>query len=363
MSDSVNGDEDNGPRNHPVFYFKDGSAIFKVTFIFLSLLSHLTRHNIYQLTSRECPEGVLYKLHPGLLGARSTFFESLFSLPRSPESPEQIISEGKIDGNPIELPSCISQEDWDSLLTYLFLGPSMHPKSLDFLTSVMKLSAFFDIEDGITHATQELQRLGDQLQPALQFELARCFRVDAWIDPAFRRLMKMSLRSLDSYEVAQIGHHGYFWLTQTKAKISALRSKIAFHVPPIVNSGDCDTPATCMVSWTREWEERVRQLLHHPDTPISCLALLDQLRNTHIEGLYNECQDLTVTWIWGKRLLTREEELVDEAIKVLMDLQTDQPLRAALSESIRVFHGWLFCPNSCRNSCLNSRQVGAQVGA
>ncbi|KAJ6570735.1 hypothetical protein B0H10DRAFT_1964570 [Mycena sp. CBHHK59/15] len=89
-----------------------------------------------------------------------------------------------------------------------------------------------------------------------------------------------------------------------------------------------------MISWNREWQERVWQLIHHPDTPISCLDLLDQLRNTHIDGLCDRCQDLTVRWIWGKSLLTQEEGLVDEAIEALMALQTGEPIRAALSASI-----------------------------
>ncbi|KAJ7915719.1 hypothetical protein B0H13DRAFT_1871839 [Mycena leptocephala] len=179
----------------------------------------------------------------------------------------------------------ISRVNFDFLLTYLYMGPRhVHLieeddflLSQDFLVSVIKLSSFFDIDDGIK---REFIRRGNKLHPALQFELARCFGIDPWIEHAFRRLMDMSLTSLDSAQVAQIGHCGYFWLTQTKAKIQALRTKIAFHVPPIVNSPDCNTADTCLQSWTREWEERVRQFIHHPEQPISCVTLLHQLSAT-----------------------------------------------------------------------------------
>ncbi|KAJ7727443.1 hypothetical protein DFH07DRAFT_999985 [Mycena maculata] len=314
MSPEPSEEEVPGNRHHPKFYFADGTAIFR-------------------LSSRDCPAGILYKLHAGLLAQRSTFFSSLFSLAREPHFPGNILSEGKFDENPIELPYSISQPDFDGLLTYLYVGPSMYPDSEDFLVSVMKLSAFFDIADGIEFTTREFVRRGDDLHPALQFELARCFQIDEWIEPAFRRLMELDLLSLDAFQVSQIGHMGYFWLTQTKAKVQNLRKQIAFHVPPLVNSDTCDTPGTCMYSWTREWEERVRQLIHHPEEPISCLNLLDQLRNVHIDGLCNECQDLTVTWIWGKCLLTQEEQIIDEAIQELMDLQTERPLRIALGEN------------------------------
>ncbi|KAJ7474572.1 hypothetical protein B0H11DRAFT_2235950 [Mycena galericulata] len=208
----------------------------------------------------------------------------------------------------------------------------MYPDSEDFLISVM--TAFLDIADGTEFTTREFTRRGNRLHPALQFELGRCFRIDSWIGKAFRRLMNMRLVTLDAFQVSQIGHLGYFWLTQTQFKIQELRTKIAFHVPPAVNSGDCDTPGTCGHSWTREWEERVRQLIHHPEEPISCLDLLDQLRDVHIDGLCNGCQDLTVTWIWGTGLLTQEESLVDDAVEALMDLQTERPLRIALSDSV-----------------------------
>ncbi|KAJ7766581.1 hypothetical protein B0H14DRAFT_3592498 [Mycena olivaceomarginata] len=149
-----------------------------------------------------------------------------------------------------------------------------------------------------------------------------------------QQLMDLPLTALTAAQVAQIGHSGYLYLTQTKAKIQALRTKIAFHVPPIVNSPDCETPGTCLFTWNREREERVRVLIHHPEHPISCLVLLDQLRNVYVPGLCDGCQDLTVRWIWGKCLLTQEETLIDEAVASLMVLQVEQPLRQALRESV-----------------------------
>lgn len=103
---------------------------------------------------------------------------------------------------------------------------------------------------------------------------------------------------------------------------------------PLVSHADCVTSNACMHSWNREWEERVHQLIHHPEQPITCLDLLDQLRNVHIDGLCDGCQDLTVTWIWGKCLLTKEDCFVEEAIEELMKLQTDELVRAALSASV-----------------------------
>ncbi|KAJ7731738.1 hypothetical protein B0H16DRAFT_1733098 [Mycena metata] len=218
-----NADGNNGPesRRHPQFYFTDGNTVF-------------------MLKSADHPDGILYRLHSGLLAHRATFFASLFALPRHLGCTQEILTEGTTDDNPIELPYGLMMVDFDHLLTYLFTGPSMYPNTEAFLVSVMKLSAMFEIADGMHYTIREFTLRGDGVHPALQFELARCFDIDDWLEPAFRRLMKMSIIDLDSSHVAQIGHSGFYWLARLKTQVQELRTKIAFHVPPIVTA-NCST--------------------------------------------------------------------------------------------------------------------------
>ncbi|KAK6984855.1 hypothetical protein R3P38DRAFT_3332723 [Favolaschia claudopus] len=190
----------------------------------------------------------------------------------------------------------------------------------------MAMSALFDIEDGMKYVKSD--------PAALQFELGRCYGIEAWVERAFYRLMKDDLSSLTLNEVSQIGLTGFFWLARTKARIQSARNTIAFNVPPLVNAEGCRTVERCMEAWKCEWEYSVRQLLHHPEQPISCVDLLDQLRNSHIAGLCYGCQDLTVTWLWGKSLFTDEERFVEQAIAELMKVQRDEPIRAALRDSV-----------------------------
>ncbi|KAF8133094.1 hypothetical protein K438DRAFT_1704178 [Mycena galopus ATCC 62051] len=304
-------------RRHPDFYYYDGQAIL-------------------ELTSSDCPEGILYNLHPGVLGERGSFFKSLFSLPRGPGCAPALLFEGTADENPIKLSYCVTRMDFDFLLTYLYMGPSVHPKSNEFFISVMRLSSFFEIQDGMEYAKAELERRGNCIHPAVQFELARSFRIDEWIEPAFRRLLDMPIVQLSSTHALQIGHFGYFWLTQTKAKMIELRTHLAFNVPPVVNSARCKTKVTCGLSWSEEWRGNVRNLIHHPDKPIRCLDLLHQLRNVHITGLCDDCQDLTVTWLWGKPFMTKEWELIEEAIAALQALQVNEPVRVVVNNNTRV---------------------------
>ncbi|KAJ7626133.1 hypothetical protein FB45DRAFT_1060640 [Roridomyces roridus] len=300
---------DTGPQRHPRFYFADGTAIFK-------------------LTSEKHPHGILYRLHPCILGLRSNVFATMFALPRDKDTPEQILTEGKHDDNPIEL--SIYPAEFDNILTFMYAGASEYPDSPEFLASVLKVSAFLDIADGVKFATTRLAALGDQLPAPLQLELGRSLRIHSWLETGFRRLVWSNILDLDSTHMSQIGIDVYVLLTRTQAKMLRLRTKVAFGVPPAVNAPECNTPGTCGYAWSCEWKECVRLLIHHPETPVPLADILLQLRNAHITDLCDKCLDLTVTWIYGKCLLTKEERLVDAAAEALVGMYPVEPMRAAL---------------------------------
>ncbi|KAJ7772043.1 hypothetical protein DFH07DRAFT_768147 [Mycena maculata] len=211
---------------------------------------------------------------------------------------------------------------------------STHPKTDEFLVSLLKLSTFFEIEDGITHAIEVFMLNGDDFHPALQLELARLYCVDQWIEPAFWRLVKLPITDLNMAHMIQIGTAGYFWLVQTQAKIAKHRKAFTFDIPHVITAPDCNKPTTCKYTFTSEWNFNVPKLIHHPETPISCVELLNLLKDTEIDDVCEACRKLTVTWIWGTGHVTKEEGFVDEAVTALMALQTDEPIRAALRRTI-----------------------------
>ncbi|KAJ6479035.1 hypothetical protein C8R45DRAFT_933812 [Mycena sanguinolenta] len=172
----------------------------------------------------------------------------------------------------------------------------VHPKTTEF---IMRMSAFFEMRDGMEQRS-------------------------SGAGTASIRLSNSSSRDASLF--------GYFWLTVTKAKIAEPRAKIAFDVP---HSMDCNTRGDCAYAWSREWTENVRSLIHPADQPISCLGLLHQLRNVRISELCDKCHDLTVTWIWGKQLLTKEEDLINKAIAALheLQLQVNEPLRVVINDT------------------------------
>ncbi|KAJ7270462.1 hypothetical protein C8J57DRAFT_1508491 [Mycena rebaudengoi] len=257
----------------------------------------------------------------------------MFSLPHGPDASPSVISKGTVDTNPIHLPNTIKRIDFDNLLIYLYKGPSVHPKTNEFLVSILALFTLFGIKDGISHAVSEFTRVGNCFHPALQFQLARCYRVDSWIEPAFCKLINLPIDSLTIEHVDQIGTFGFYHLVQTKQKLLTVRRELAFHIPPATNHQDCQTPAYCIHAWSREWTESVPRIIHHPEVPSDSAALLLALDASDIDGLCKPCKDLSVSWMWGEKWVSGEEELIAEGVAALMALQMGSPLRARLNGS------------------------------
>ncbi|KAJ7939245.1 hypothetical protein B0H13DRAFT_1584907, partial [Mycena leptocephala] len=101
----------------------------------------------------------------------------------------------------------------------------------------------------------------------LQFQLARCYQVEFWIEPAFCNLVEMPIVSLNMDHMEQIGPHGSFHLVQTQGQLLKVPRELAFHIPPTTHDNDCVTPAFCNNAWAREWGENVPRIIHHPEVP------------------------------------------------------------------------------------------------
>ncbi|KAK7001955.1 hypothetical protein R3P38DRAFT_2648677 [Favolaschia claudopus] len=312
-TDSVN------DNHHPTFYFLDAPVVF-------------------QIFPGGVP-GVLYRLHPGVLGIRSPFFATLFSLPRGPAALPNVRSEGASDDNPIQLPITLEQQDFDNLLCYIYLGPSPHPKTYEFLISLLKMSAFFQINDGIAHVVQQFEVQGNVLDAGLQFELARLYRIDEWIEPSFEKLVKLPFTKLTAELMSQMGNAAFSQLLKTKGEIEKVRRKFTFNAPPVCTHPECDNPPRCMASWTCEWYRSVPKRIHHPKEEcfITLAGFLMQLSKEDITDLCNGCRDRTITWIWGTGYGTKEMDLTKQAVEALMALQTHEPVRG----TVRIENGRL----------------------
>ncbi|KAJ6456898.1 hypothetical protein C8R45DRAFT_1110694 [Mycena sanguinolenta] len=177
----------------------------------------------------------------------------------------------------------------------------------------------------------------DTLHPfdaALQFELARRYRVDQWIDPAFHKLMKLPLKDLELPLVDQIGPADYVWFVKRRLRSSNIAGSSLLMPPPIVNDPGCENKAICAVTWNVEWGRTIPKVIHYPDVHTTFPELLFSLEATEITDVCDECRKRTVTWIWGTGYATAEDDIVARAVTALTALKTDEPIRAALRKNV-----------------------------
>ncbi|KAJ7271659.1 hypothetical protein C8J57DRAFT_1226244 [Mycena rebaudengoi] len=126
---------------------------------------------------------------------------------------------------------------------------------------------------------------------------------------------------------------GVYFLTDAPEPGGIKPDEVAELEFPVEVEEDCQTPAYCIHAWSREWTESVPRIIHHPEVPSDSAALLLALDATDIDGLCKPCKDLSVSWMWEKKWVSREEELIAEGVAALMALQTGSPLRACLNGS------------------------------
>ncbi|KAJ6526894.1 hypothetical protein DFH09DRAFT_1095086 [Mycena vulgaris] len=160
------------------------------------------------------------------------------------------------------------------------------------------------------------------------------------------RIDRVQYGNIDGYNcrdctmtiVEPVDYAGYFWLVQTKAfKDRRPSQKVHLRYSDHHESPRMQHSGQLCFAWNREWDTTVPKLIHHPDVPMSCAALLNLLNETDIYDLCEPCRTYTATRVLGTGHVTQEEKLFDEAITALMSLQTDGPIRAALHNNIVEF--------------------------
>ncbi len=198
--------------------------------------------------------------------------------------------------------------------------------------AVLKLSTFFVIEDGRDFATRHLPQLSS-FRPSLQIQLARNYRIDHWLEPAFRQLLSVPLQRLSETEADEIGFFVYRLVTITKAKIDDHRRILAFSPAEVINSVNCKTPERCGNAWRHEWWGSLAKQLLHPEVPLGGQELADQLYKAKLEHMCNGCFRLTMQSMREHNALRREAVFANEAVTELTKWPTDEDIRRSLPDA------------------------------
>ncbi|KAF9219403.1 hypothetical protein BS17DRAFT_859117 [Gyrodon lividus] len=259
-------------NQHSMFYFTDGT----ITLLVLKPTCE-----------------TLYKLYPGFLARHSPVFEAMLSLPWSSSSQT---TEEQSDDNPIVLHGIVQQE-FNHLLCYLH-GHDSELERQEFLTSVLKLSDFYQINSGFWHAVAELKHLS----PA-----------------AFKPSLKLCL------EAHWMGME-YFWILATmKAQIEEHYHALAYTKPALDQSNDCQTPWVCATVWKEEWWNGIACHLLHPKSPCwGQSGIIALLQETDFNGgICASCKAGIMLKLKNSPTLWYEEDQEDIAAVLVMVAQMD----------------------------------------
>nr|GAT45238.1 predicted protein [Mycena chlorophos] len=316
------------PSRDSEFYFPDGVMVF-------------------QVVSADNPIGILFRLHPTMLKP-SKFLSALFELAQYSatikNAAEKFLIEGALDSQPIlmPLPDNLVMADFRNLLKWIYQPSLWRHQDLSFWVSVLKLSTFLAIDDGINAVVEEFQRrivnaqavtLVPKMATAnaettldttkevpsavLRYHLSLHYHVDAWFIPAFMELLDTDITTLTQQEIYSIGFDSYILLTQAQAKIQKIRRSAVFDVPPLPSSAvsGCLTPGSCYVHWTAFWSNWVRQMVHHPDQPAKMAKMLVDMDTGGVKGVCEQCK-AGILGLPKFRELFGKEEQAESAIKL-----------------------------------------------
>ena len=193
----------------------------------------------------------------------------------------------------------------------------------EFLIAVLKLSTFFEINHGYQYAIAELTHLSP-LETSLRLQLDRMYRVDHWVEPAFRDMMTQPLSSISRTKAHCMGLDYYYTLSHMKAVVEENYCTIAYTEPSLTQPDKCTTLLQCTMVWRDEWWNGIARQLLHPEAPCCGDELLDLLDKMDIPGLCNLCKDATLHCMKDSDVLKIDTVLQDIAALDVMELQMDE---------------------------------------
>lgn len=186
----------------------------------------------------------------------------------------------------------------------------------DALVALLNLATFFEIESARIHAFTLLPTL-PSFRPALQLQLGIRNAIPEWVETGFRALVEKPLDTFTGTDIELLGSHLYVHITMTKYAIEEHRRGLAFIHPDPIHDISCLNELRCELAWKQEWWNGVAKHLLHPDAPATGPTILEELDSCTILDMNDTCKALTASWVRSSGVLTRDESIMEEAVRSL----------------------------------------------
>jgi hypothetical protein len=153
-------------------------------------------------------------------------------------------------------------------------------------------------------------------------ELANLYKVDGWIEPAFRALLPRKLTSLSMEDTFRLGPRTFAALAKTKEVLQDLRIKVAFSATQLYSlAAECESPSQCRSNWVSWYWMKVSAKVLNPAHPLPLADVPKVI--SRCETLCCYCSELTVMKVAEFTVLLEEERIIDGTVQRLMDIQKD----------------------------------------
>jgi hypothetical protein len=187
---------------------------------------------------------------------------------------------------------------------------------------VLKLATRFEMNEARSWAITHLDSETQNIHPCLKLELAQKYRIDHWVESAFRDLVSCNLTSLSGENAYKIGQRKLLALAKTKEMLREIRTTIAFSGPQLyVFQASCETPDRCHETWETLYWMRVAPKLLHPTHPIMLTDIPHVILGWENEGICDKCYTLTQLKVKDARVLFEDERILAVVVEKLMEIQ------------------------------------------
>ncbi|KAF8550529.1 hypothetical protein OG21DRAFT_1513919 [Imleria badia] len=258
---------------HPLYYFPNGSHIFRV-------------------------EKTLYKLHDDHLAHHSGLFNDMFAIgdAGSDSSKPALLVEGKSDANPIVLEG-EQQAVFDLFMDHIH-GRSRNvgsgdPYSPEELQDMLQFADKYRCPMTRFFAIAHMWETRWRYHPAKLVQLGCQFNIPKLFKRGFQSLLNTPLKEISKQHRLEMGNDVFVALVYAKSVLEEHSRIIACQEPVILtHADDCQDPLACQADWHSVWWNGMGRFLLDAKNPQPFDDAVKRFRKMEFGRMGTGCQQL-----------------------------------------------------------------------
>ncbi|KAI6008055.1 hypothetical protein EDC04DRAFT_2661731 [Pisolithus marmoratus] len=288
------------PERHHVFYFHDGTHIFRV-------------------------RNVLFKVHKNVLSDKSITFKTIFDA----EVHADVLPIGGLtDNKAILVPEQISDDAFELFLSVCYnkWRPDVSEARESTVLELLELSRMYESQDVRNHAIKHLFFLRHLIEPIKLTSIALKYHIKVIFCYAFRRLLPLRVNDLKDSEFKLLSNSVWITLFRVRERLDVHRRVVAMEPPRLVHSVGCEDHRRCLNDWNQVWWNGMGRLLMDGRNPQPFDSAIHQFQSLSYGDMSPECWREMIKLVKEGRAFLHEEDLIDRTVLDLAEVLVNEPL-------------------------------------